>query len=127
MCLDTTPEIIHDFIGHDGTDIWWPPHNMQGIHIQEIQQYAMSVGKMFAPYESFPMSAPDYETEPKAIFDPETAANLFSNAIIGRTGIIVVEGHAIAFSGLTAYDPKGFIKSVADYEIREAWILTKLI
>ena len=128
MVLDVEPELIHDYIGHDGTRIQWPPNGMIGVHIQEIQQFAITQGYMFAPLEVMPVSAPNDIEKPVEIYGEENLARkIFENLLLGRKGILVTPGHAVAFIGHTVYDPKGFIKSIIDYEITDAWILTRLI
>ena len=124
MALGVTSNIIHQFIGHDGTEIWWPPRSMRGVHMQEIQEYAMSIGKMFAPYEINPAIAPDMETEAREIGRTKSA---FLAGIKHHRGIIITPTHAIAFLGLQGYDPNGFYRSVMMYDVLEAWILTSLI
>ena len=46
MALDVKPEEIIEFLGHDC---------VIGVHIQEIQSFAMSKGFLFAPFEPAPM------------------------------------------------------------------------
>ena len=127
LVLDVQPSDIHDHIGHNGTEIWWPPDGKRGIHIQEIQRFAMSIGKIFAPLDVYPTIAQDQTTTPKEIYTRELASRLFEIALLGHRGILIMENHAVAFQGHTCYDPQGFIKSIEYYEIRQAWLVANLI
>lgn len=125
MCLGVETDAIHEFLGHDGTDVWFPPHNMRGVHIQEIIDYAIIKGKTFFPIEREPCIAPDEETEPREIYTMPNAR--FSYYIGGRVCILIMEGHACAYDGENVFDPKGYIKPLDLYNPYEAWVMADLI
>jgi len=126
MCLDVSPDSIHQHLGHAGTDIWWYPNKMRGVHIQEIIDYAMTRGKTFFPYEVEPMIANSEDTEPRPIYRGQTNIR-FAESISGRVAILITSGHACAWDGGHIFDPKGFILDLWDYKIHEAWIMADLI
>lgn len=127
MCLDIEPENIHKEIGHDGTEIWWEPNKMRGIHIQEIQDVANNKGMCFFPIEMYPAVAPDMNTEPREIYQHDLAHARFLKSLYGKTGILIMDTHACAWDGDMVYDPKGFTATLGDYDIREVWLLGKMI
>jgi len=127
MCLEVSPKAIHDYLGIDGTQIWFPPNKMRGIHIQEIQDYAMTLGHCFFPIEREPVIAPDYHTEPRQIFnESDFKFKRFNIHIRGRVCILISDTHACAWDGYKVYDPKGFIESFERYNFFEAWILASI-
>ena len=127
MLLDTTTEILHAEIGMTGTDIWWPPNLMRGIHIQEIQTCALNRGYCFSPIEVNPHLCPGTNPtlEPKAIWTGNLVAE-FHSKIVCRKAILITHNHAVAWDGDIVYDPKGFLKSFNDYEFIEAWLLCRI-
>lgn len=127
MCLGVTIDEIHTAIETDGTEIWFPPTGMRGIHIQEIQDFAMDKDKCFFPVELYPMIAPNEDTEPKTIYNTNVAKVRFLDSIRARVGVLIMSGHACAWDGETVYDPKGFMSSIVNYDVREAWLLADLI
>jgi hypothetical protein len=127
MCLGVDPEAIHKFIGHDGTSIAFPPSGMKGVHIQEIIDYAMVIGKTFFPIDLHPAISPDEHTEPKPIYRHVVAKDRFPRVIRGRVGILITPGHAVAWDGGVVLDPKGFRKSISEYTVHEAWLMADLI
>ena len=50
MLFDCEPKEVSDFIGHDGVG-----EDVVGIHIQEIQKFALSKGYMLALFEPLPV------------------------------------------------------------------------
>jgi hypothetical protein len=123
MILDLTTEKVHDYIGHDGTEIWWPPTGMRGVHIQEIKEICYFYNTLLYQVDRRPMSAPDEHTVPKPVYTEEFAEAIFKDSISARRAILITPGHAVAWDGGQVYDPKGFIKSYEDYpSITEAYI-----
>jgi hypothetical protein len=53
---------ILDFIGHDGTEIWWPelpaPRSYQAFHIQEMIDFAWSRGYTVTQFDCSVESRP---------------------------------------------------------------------
>lgn len=127
MILDTDPEIIHKEIGGDGTSIVWEPNGMRGIHIQEIQDCCKRRSKMIAPIEMTPYLAPDAEHQPFRVFPEKLELLRFTNHIINHRAILITPNHAVAWDGENVFDPQGFIKSIFEYNVQEAWVLCDLI
>lgn len=123
MLLETTIEQLHKEIGHDGTEIWWPPAHMRGVHIQEIQECFLRRGSCLYPFTPVPEIAPDLDTEPKPLPERHLALN---HHLAGRWAILIIEGHAMAWDGSFVYDPRGKI-SVLDFNVLEAWIVGRLL
>ena len=123
MCLGVQPQMIMDYLQTDGHEIWWPPSKMRGIHIQEIIDFAMTMGKTFFPIELKPMIAHDEHVEPRPIYNDNQSADRFLSCLHGRVGVLVTLGHACAWDGSGVLDPKGFRGSLKDYKIHEVWLL----
>lgn len=52
MLFDTTVEEVVSFLGHDGLAV--VDDKYQGIHVQELQRFALSKGYVLALYEPMP-------------------------------------------------------------------------
>lgn len=91
MLFDVEPEEILDYLKHDC---------VLGVHIQEIQSFALSKGFLLAPFEPQPMLVevhvcpPNWPTQPWLQFE---------GIMLGETG----KGHlhAVAWDGTEIYDP----------------------
>jgi len=133
MCLGVPAQEIHDFLGHDGTEVWWPEEDniseLRGIHIEEVIDFALEkCHKVFYPINIRPMSAPHDQAEPKCCFtySDEWMRNRFYNRILAETAILVTPKHALAWDGYKIYDPRGHIIEIDrdnDFNISEAWIM----
>ena len=121
MILDTTIEQLHKEIGHDGTEIWWPPNHMRGIHIQEIQDCCLRRNTCLYPVEREPLLAPDDQTEPRGYMSNPIIRLYY--AIFLHPAILITYNHAVAWNGSMVFDPKGVVASFGDYSFSEAWIL----
>jgi len=111
MVLEIDPRILAKILGHDGTEKVNGYH--VGIHFQEIQQYALSIGKHFYTVEAAPYQAgPDV---PAPVTD-------FYQKIYGR-GIMVNDSHAVAYEYDSVYDPQGRIYPVNEFQVMEAYVL----
>ena len=127
MCLGVQPRHIHNFLGIDGTEVWFPPNKMRGIHIQEVQLYAMQMDKCFFPFERYPEIAPDEKATPRLINEnTDELEDEFVRAIRGRVAILIMNGHACAWNGRIVYDPRGWVADYERYHFHEAWILGDL-
>lgn len=134
MVLDVTPEEIIKYIGHNGEEIIWKdmnsPHNLRGVHIQELQDFAKTKGLVFAHIEGLPSIGPD-KKHSKVIFNEDVGIRRFESWIDGRKAIIIVSAsksmHAVAWDGEKVFDPRGYIKSIDEYDVYEGWLLAKMI
>jgi len=90
MVLDVEPEEIMDFLGHDC---------LGGVHMQEVQAFAMAKGFLFAPFEPEPMLAHTSVNPPGWISEPWLQ---FEGIMLGEThkGNL----HAVAWDGATIFD-----------------------
>lgn len=114
-------------IGHDGTAIWWPKLKgdlkYRNFHIQEIQRVAVDYGYVLAPFETCPISIPDFSFENRQI------AMLWPDPPLIADSILIVNGHlhAVAYchDEQMVYDPRGFIRKPTDYAINTVWAKIK--
>lgn len=93
MLFDVEPEEIIEFLGHDC---------IAGVHIQEIQSFAMSKGFLLAPFEGVPVlvgldkpiNIPNWSDQPWLEFE---------GIMLGETN----KGnlHAVAWDGEQIFDP----------------------
>jgi hypothetical protein len=128
MVFDVDVQEIFQFIGHDGQEVWWPENEgagrLRGVHIQEIMSYALIKNRATMVIQKSPMSAPDYQSEPKRVRGKASdalihdAVSQLDGVLIGRldTGIT----HAVAWCSAESmiYDPRGFTRrlgSMRDY------------
>lgn len=134
MVLDTYPEYIFSKIGHRGQANIWPqvpyPHNLAGVHIQEIQDVALNVGYCFYPIEYYPESRYSIKAMPHYPYTYDQIEERFFKAIKNRKGIIVSDTHAVAWDGNKVFDPNGLIYGIKTFQerhyFREAWLLGKI-
>jgi hypothetical protein len=138
MLLDADPLDLIEEIGHDGMDKWWPtldpPLCYRSHHIQEIIDCCASREFGLCPIEIMPCLIPQGQSSMGKIIytDPEYGETRFEYLIKGRPGILIGmssngTGHAAAWDGSQVYDPNGSIYDLELFQIRECWILTKLI
>jgi len=152
MLLDITTEMVIKEIGHDGSEILWPKNDKHldmcaAYHIQEIQDICMGRGYALASIEVWPIYGPNMDEFLEVYHkqNDDLTVERFFNCIKNRKALLILEcnedtknenrTHACAWDGKNIYDPNGSIyppedlESVyeADWNIREAWILTKLI
>jgi len=132
MVLDVDPEWMIKHLGHDGEEVWWPEKigakKIKSFHIQEIIDIAHLVGWGLMPIQLYPCSAPDVGTSPRKIYADREAEIRFMSWLDNKKAILIVDNsHAVAWDGEKVYDPKGFIKSLEDYSVQEAWVLFWMI
>ena len=132
MVLDAKPSDICAAVGHNGNDIWWPDEvgakRLRSHHPQEIIDYAALLGFTFVKIVAIPRIGWTEETCKPIFVDPMIRLERW---LRGRVAILLVASgnlnHAVAWDGETIYDPRGYTKSIDDYEIESAYILAKLI
>jgi len=104
MIFDCEPSEVIDCIGTDGKDIWWPAARgtdaLRGIHIREIQEFAINRGKVLTPIDVTPMIAPQ-SGEPRPIWESQRCTTSLYDWIWERRGIVIGStqsgnGHACA-------------------------------
>ena len=124
MILDASITELHLEIGQDGTNVWWPPAWLRGIHIQEIQDCCLRRKKCLYNIELHPHLCPRDDFDPRAIFAPTYAQQRFYIHLSGMRAILITDRHACAWDGERVYDPNGYIRNYCDYKFNEAWVLT---
>jgi hypothetical protein len=125
MVMDCDPQDIADFIGHDGTESHGRLTHV-GINIQEIQDYALSIGHHYYLIQPMPCQAKDGIVKP--VYEEQEAINRFFLHLGGKKGILIgkvrlgSEDHAVAFDDLVCYDPNGGTYGIGSFHTMEAWI-----
>lgn len=134
MVLGVEPGALAEEIGSDGLEVWWPnkgsPHCYRGIHIEELITPCLTRGYMMMNFSFYPMLASGPDVEPKPIYTPAEAAVRFNRIISLRLAIIFVHvggvRHAVAWNGVSVYDPRGSVHELNDYLIEDAYVLFKI-
>lgn len=98
MLFDCEPEDVTSFIGHDGT----LDDRLRGIHIQEIQAFALSRGYALALYEPRPVLG---------IEEVNVWKENYHIFMQGVEGLILGENatggkHCVAWDGESIFDPR---------------------
>ena len=91
MLFDVEPETIMQYLGHDC---------LTGVHMQEIQSFAMSIGKALVPYEPRPQLGEESVQPPSWSKEPWLK---HQGIMLGETS----KGnlHAVAWDGHDIFDP----------------------
>ena len=132
MVLTTSPRQLIKEIGHDGLDIWWSEftddRRFRAHSIDEIIDCCVKRGKGLMPISAMPAQAPvDGQPRPTYAYPIKR----FTSYTKGHKAILIGEtqhgnGHAWAWDGFHAYDPRGFKTKEPSGSIQTAWILTHL-
>ena len=125
MAMGIPVSSVTTFLGRDGSEPR-PNGAPVGVHMQEIQDLALSVDHHF--YLVLPSPVQKYrDGGQRTVF--QNQGRRFFNHVQGRRGILIGrypqgEDHAVAFEGLEIYDPNGmkYMMSEGKYLIEEAWI-----
>ncbi len=131
MILNEHPVDLIKEIGHDGMEIWWPEfhdHRQFRSHsMQEMIDIFLSRGKTLTPIQTFPMQSPlNMPEKAKPTFE-EYAARFYAHVarkkaiLIGKTSC--GKGHAWAWDGYHAHDPRGSMHNIRDLSLQEAWVM----
>jgi hypothetical protein len=131
--LATPPASVYDYLGHDGTDKWWPGnigYEERAFHIQEIQDHAEAFhGVTFKKVELYPISVPGVILEivmQKQLWDDDRCLVRFKEKINGWRAILIGETvqhvpHACAWISDRIVDP--IVGSIEDFNIKEAYVM----
>lgn len=103
MLLDCTPQEVIDFLGHDG---------LKGVHIQEIQAFAISKGFILALVEARPVLD---NVEVSTTLD---VLKLGAGLLLGETS--TGNKHCVAWDGEAVFDPN---RHSIFSSIESLWIL----
>lgn len=95
MLFDVEPEDILNFTGHDA---------LSGVHIQEIQAFAHSIGYALVPYEPRPVLE-GVEVQSKAVeyLREEPFLDTHQGLLFGETAS--GRNHVVAWDGKMIFDP----------------------
>lgn len=130
MALESTVPIMHKFLGHDGSEIWWPdnpePYNRRGFHIQEIVHVAWLLGYNVTTFQARPVSGSAYCFK---THDVLIRPGLLVGALQSCDGVLVGEingkHHAVAWHDGKVYDPNGYVYSIEGFGLREFFAVRK--
>ena len=124
MALDVDPAAISAYLGRDGSEL--RSCGPVGVHMQEIMDYALSIGSLF--YLVLPAPVQKYNDGTTRQVFPQQGKR-FASHIEGKQGILIGryrdgEDHAVAFKSLQIYDPNGakYGMPSGKFMIEEAWI-----
>jgi len=132
MVLGTSPGQLIKEIGHDGLEVWWPEFNddrrYRAHSIEEIIDCCAQRQKGLMPISAMPMQAPP-GGEPRNTYAFPTRR--YEHYIHMKPAILIGQtengnGHAWAWDGFHALDPRGFKTSEVRGSIQTAWVLTRL-
>jgi hypothetical protein len=132
MVLDTQPQQLINEIGHDGTEIIYPdrehPHNMRGVHKQEILDCFARRGYGILQVEIMPVLG-NVHGDSTPVYNKETAVARFLTYLTDHRSILYGQGphtgeamHAVAYERGIVYDPVGVTYNIDDFIVAEAWI-----
>ena len=111
MLFDCDPKEVSDFVGHDGVG-----EDVIGIHIQEVQKFAMSKGYVLALFEP----APVLNDSVIHVWDDNEFFK-FEGLMLGQTS--KGANHCVAWDGEKIFDPR----SIEDFAaLRQFWAKVKL-
>jgi len=129
MVLNTEPDEIIKHLGHDGLrKIYLTPKKWiyQGVHRQEA---------FYLAYQYYGVSLILFETDPKGIVEgnviqlnnvcgkgiSDCMINMMKHHKAVLIGQYKGKEHAVAYEEGCCYDPNGYIYTVDNFVIREAW------
>lgn len=134
MALEEPLEKIFDKLGHDGSDVidesLEEPYKRRCFHIQEMVDFAASVGYLTTEIQLCPILAIGQKNY--AIWKPEACATRFKNYITNFMGVLVgkpIEGrhpHAVYWDRSMVHDPNGSIYDLNRFEARLMFVLNAL-
>lgn len=106
-------EEIFSYLGHDGSEIWFPleaePYNHRCFHVQEIADYLYSRGKRLIEWEHHPASCSGDVSLLHPVFGPEHADARFKKRVAMGKGLLFMEDegkrHVLAVTNKGIIDP----------------------
>jgi hypothetical protein len=131
MVFDISVQSLLKAIGHDGSEIWWPflpePNCRRTFHIQEMIDFSWKYGYNVTPFEALPMSIGRADAEPVNVpLNPTRLIPIMANQEGVLTGVTLLgQAHAIAWDGLSCYDPDARICTIEDFKIDTFWAISK--
>jgi hypothetical protein len=133
MVLSMKPEVIFQYLGHDGQEIIWPdieePFNRRGIHIQELIDFLLTYGYTLIQIDAMPTLTPkDGHSAIYSIMDVFKAEIRLMKYLQNYFGILITQNHAVAWDRHTqkVYDPNGWINNIDEYEIKKFLAFVKI-
>ena len=129
MVLETTLEQILSFVGHDGSEIWFPefpePLCRRSFHIQEMIHFALQRNFLVVPLEPIPISQARDKWKPLPEIDIREFLHKNKGVLTGET--ITGAKHAIAWNDYGPSDPGNLIKDISEFSVECFWLITKRI
>lgn len=129
MALNTTPELLVELIGHDGSKIIDPlakePHGRAGFHIQELITVVLALGRNCTPLQVLPTSNVN-GIECKLYDNVAKRAQLIAKLLHEEKGVIISRKHALAFCLGEVFDPDGGIPFILPPPDKVEAIFTEL-
>jgi len=137
MLMDKHPQDVINALGHDGLDVWFAGaignKRYRGIIMQDLQDLANDEGYLLAPISEYPAVQNDPHIEGIMIHEPHVCEARIRRYLNNTKGILRTINnrgtHAMAWDGVQAYDPRGYILRLHDLkdQIHDYWILTSKI
>lgn len=133
--LQTPLEDILQFVGHDGSELYWKhlpePKCRKGFHIQEMIDFAWSKGFAVTPFEPVPTSVSELGEEPRTVKFAAGNESRISKIMDGQKGVLtgLIHGkisHAIGWHDGIIYDPSVNISTLEDFGLQCFWLLTEI-
>lgn len=126
---DSTLEEIYDFCGHDGSEIVWPqlydPLRRRSFHIQEMTSFCLSKNFSVTTIARRFCCTQDLAPDEILVFDNDITNARFHDYLQHYYGVLIGEGHAVAWDGHDILDPDGDIKH--SYQFDYFFIVAKLL
>jgi len=131
MVLDHDVDTLTRELGHDGLEVWWPEYDdhrqYRSFAMQEMVDIFLKHDRALVPIQCKPMQAPDHKAIARLTYTNSEAR--FKMRLAGHKAILIGvtrngNGHAWAWDGFSAYDPRGMSNiSLDDLILREAWVM----
>lgn len=114
MATDTTLKDITDFLGHDGSEVWFPeiqePYCRRGFHTSEMFDYCLHIdysAMMMPVLVRLKRQGADYHHD---LYEDNGVR--FAN-LIKHPCIILEPSHAVYWDGNKVYDPKDIPRDIS--------------
>lgn len=131
MVLGHNVEDLIEHLGHDGMEVWWPEFDdhrqYRSVSMQEIIDVFLQHDVALVPIQAMPLQVADGEHRDPRLTYEEPGAR-FMKHIRSRRAILIGQteqgnGHAWAWDGKEAYDPRGWMCDIGMLSLREAWVM----
>lgn len=120
MVLGKTVADITEYLGHDGSEIWFPEaagnNQRRGFHMQEMFDYSLDLGYWPVYIESMPETAERLLPMPDGRFEQYLWQN---NAVLLGRGADNSDDqfHAAAWDQNNVFDPRGQEYDITEFQL----------